>query len=567
VENFFDDNDDMRFQFEHVDLGPVIELLEEGFREAEEHADAPRSVEHAREGYRRILSMIGEICAQEIAPLAESVDEEGARLDGGRVTYAAGTRKALEMLAGCGLMGFTLPRRYGGLNMPITVYTVANELVSQADASLMNLFGLQDIAETICEFADESIRREYLPRFAKGGETGAMDLTEPDAGSDLQSVMLRAEEEGGRWYLTGVKRFITNGCADISLVLARSEAGTTDGRGLSLFLCEKCPQLVVRRIEHKMGIHGSPTCELQFNRVPAILVGRRRMGLIRYVMSLMNGARLAIAAQALGIAQAAYEVARRYARERIQFRRPIEEFPAVYEMLVSMKTAIQAARAIAYETARVVDLRKGTERAIERGEGGPDAKARSKALDALAGVLTPLAKYYATEMGNRVANDAIQILGGPGYMREFHVERHFRDIRITNIYEGTSQLQVIGAIGGIVTGVLARHLSTLDPGDWPADLLSLAGAAREMRALLDRCVALLNERKDVEYHDYVARRVVDIACETLASWLFLGQARAAEARKILAKRHIRDALPRVRMNAEVVLSGDRTTIENWRALI
>jgi len=567
VDNFFTENPDIQWHFNHQDLEEIVTSLEDGFTQATEYDDAPVSFADALEGYRAVLSMVGAIMAQEIAPLAPEVDREGAHFDHGQVAYAQGTRRALEILRQANLLGFTLPRRYGGLNFPGVLYTMATEMISQADASLMNLFGLQDIAETIHEFADDRLKDKYLPLFARGKVTGAMILTEPDAGSDLQSVRLKAvEQEDGAWRLYGVKRFITNGCAEVSLVLARSEEGSVDGRGLSLFLCEKCPELVVRRIENKLGIHGSPTCELQFNGVPAVLVGQRRLGLIRYVMSLMNGARVAVAAQGVGIAQAAYEEARKYAQKRVQFRKRIIEMPQVYDMLARMKSAIQAARAITYEAGRLMDLRRALERRLEK---SPDAalRARVKEVNAYASVLTPMAKACASEMAVQATCDAIQIHGGAGYMREFNVERLARDARITTIYEGTTQLQVVGAMAGIMSGTLGQYLALLGERQFRPELAKLASLARESREKLAYSVTYLKNLNDRDYTDYVSRRVTDMACDCLGVHLMLNQADQDPARAAFAEKFSRDALPRLRMQAEYITSGDRLTIEKREELI
>ncbi len=567
MDNFFTDNPDITWHFEHMELDEIIAYCEDDFAQAAQYADAPTSAADARDGYRAVLDMLGAIAAQEIAPLAADVDTEGAHFDNGKVTYAAGTQKALDILSRASLMGFTLPRKYGGLNMPGVLYTLATEIVSQADASLMNLFGLQDIAETIREFAGEEQKSRYLPKFASGEVTGAMILTEPDAGSDLQAVRLKAvAQPDGSWKLFGVKRFITNGCGDVSLVLARTEDGSTDGRGLSMLLCEKGPDLVVRRIEHKLGIHGSPTCELQFNGVHAELVGQRRMGLIRYVMSLMNGARVAIAAQSIGIAQAAYEEALKYARERAQFKKRIIEFPQVYDMLTRMKSSLQAARAITYEASRMVDLRRVYEHKLAK---APDeaVRAKLKELTATAAVLTPIAKAYASEMCNQVTYDAIQIHGGTGFMRDFHVERLARDARITSIYEGTTQLQVIGALPGVTSGTLSRFLDNLASGGMPAGASELAALCGEARADLARCLTYLKTLDDKSYLDFVARQLVDMACEILAAHLFLKQAAGDSGRALFAEKYIRDAMPRIRMRKEFITAGDRLTIEKHAQLM
>ncbi len=567
MENFFTDNPDIQWHFENLDLEELAWELEEGYTQSAQYDDAPASYADAREGYRAVMEMVGAIAAQEIAPLAAEVDREGAHFEDGEVRYAAGTQRALEILKQAGLMAFTLPRRYGGLNFPGLLYTMATEMISQADASLMNLFGLQDIAETIHEYGDEPLKEKYLPLFARGDVTGAMILTEPEAGSDLQSVRLKAvEQPDGTWRLYGVKRFITNGCADVSLVLARSEEGSVDGRGLSMFLCERSPELVIRRIENKLGIHGSPTCELQFNGVPAVLVGQRRMGLIRYVMSLMNGARVAVAAQAVGIAQAAYEEARKYAEKRVQFRKRIIEFPQVYDMLARMKSEIQAARAITYEASRLMDLRRLLERRQE-GSRDPALRAHLKELSAWTSVLTPMAKAYASEMSVRVAYDAIQIHGGPGYMRDFQVERLWRDARITTIYEGTTQLQVVGALGGILSAALSQYLVSKGERDYRPELAHLALAAREARETLASSVARLKALNDRDYTDYVSRRLVDMACDCLAVHLLLDQAQRDPARTLMAEKFITDAMPRIAMQAAYITRGDRLTIDRRAELI
>lgn len=438
--NYFDDNADIRFRFNTMKLAEVAEIMEDGFKYGDEFDYAPRDAEDAIDNYRRVLSSLGELCAEFIEPRAEDVDRVGATLnDDGSVAYAPGTAESLEKLAKADLMGCTLPYRFGGLNFPNVIYTIATELVARADASLMNLFGLQGIADTINAYAGEEIRQQYLPGFAEGRFTGAMVLTEPDAGSDLQAVKVRGyQDESGQWRVQGVKRFITNGCGEILLVLARTEPEISDGRGLSLLLVERGPGVVVRRLENKLGIHGSPTCELQFNDAPAKLIGERQRGLITYVMALMNGARLGIAAQGLGIGEAAYKTARQYAHARKQFGVAIEELPAVRDMLIDMRIELDAARALTYETAYCVDVMYGAARKLEFDR--PDDKDLVKKLrnqertyKRLNGMLTPMSKYMASEMCNRVAYDAVQILGGSGYMRDYPSERYLRDARIAPI--------------------------------------------------------------------------------------------------------------------------------------
>lgn len=568
MDNFFTDNSDIQWHFNHLDIEDVVASLEDGYTQASQYEDAPVSYADAIDGYRRVLEMAGAICAQEIAPLAADVDREGAHFEDGRVRHAEGTARALSVLRQAGLMGVQLPRRFGGLNFPATLYSICIEMVSQADASLMNVFGLSEaIAETICQFASDELKDKYLPLFTSGEISGAMILTEPDAGSDLQAVRLKAvPQPDGSWRLFGVKRFITNGGADVSLVLARSEEGSSDGRGLSMFLCEKCPELVIRRIENKLGIHGSPTCELQFNGVPAVLVGQRRFGLIRYVSALMNGARVGVAAQAVGIAQAAYEEALSYARNRVQYKQPIIQMPQVYDMLARMKSQIQVARAITYEANRVVDRRRMLERQLEAGPS-PELKAKIRETDSYASLLTPLAKAYSTEMANRVTYDAIQIHGGAGYMKEFIVERLARDARVTSIYEGTTQLQVVAAFPLIANGTLSKYLAQLGERDFRPELMSASSALREMRERLDFCVSYLKNADDWAYSELVSRHLVDAACDAVGAHLLLNQAQRDPARELAAEKFIRDAAPRVRMHAEYVTSGNKLLIENRPALV
>nr|MBC8191226.1 acyl-CoA dehydrogenase family protein [FCB group bacterium] len=402
MSNFFNENADIQFQFNRIDLEEIIRIREDDYKQAEQYSFAPRDYEDAKDNFKRILEVVGDIAGNFVAERAREVDELGSTFEDGVVTYAKGLEEAMERLNQAGLMGFILERKYGGLNLPISLYIFAIEMVSRGDASLMNLFGLQDISETIENYATDEIKDEFLPKFSSGEVTGAMVLTEPDAGSDLQAVKTRAyQDEKGNWFLSGVKRFITNGNADVNLVLARSEEGTRDGRGLSLFVCYGDDTVQIRRIEHKLGIKGSPTCEMQFHDTPAQLIGSRKRGLISYVMALMNGARLGVAAQALGIAQAAYVEARRYAQEREQFGKPILNFPAVADMLIKMKVDLESSRTLIYATARAVDMHKVSDmemaRLKEAGESFAEMKDQAKHWKAMADFLTPLSKFVISE--------------------------------------------------------------------------------------------------------------------------------------------------------------------------
>ncbi len=466
-------------------------------------------------------------------------------------------------------MGFTLPRKYGGLNCPNLVYTMATEIVSRADCSLMNIFGLQGIAETINAFANDEIKNEYLPKFAEGEVTGAMVLTEPDAGSDLQAVALRAwQDTDGHWRLTGVKRFITNGCGEVLLVLARSEPEIKDGRGLSLYLAERCERVKVRHLEHKLGIHGSPTCELVFDDCPAKLIGERQRGLITYVMALMNGARVGIAAQSLGVAEAAYRVARLYAHTRKQFGVSIERLPAVAELVADMKIAIEAARALVYETAKVCDFENNNLRVMEfKPPTDPDEmkrrRADSRTYKRLNGMLTPMSKYYASEMSIRVANDAIQVLGGSGYMQDYPVERYLRDARITTIYEGTSQLQIVAAVRGVCSGAFDSFASECEAAEYSdADLAALKQKVVEAKRQVLDAIQFIKQRGN-EYMDLHGRKLVDAALVVIIGHLLLRQAAACERKKAVARRFIETGLPTLRRDLEVVRSGDTSAIQEF----
>jgi hypothetical protein len=575
MSNFFTDNADLVATLDRLDLSRVVALREDDYTQARVFAYAPRDFEDAIDSYRRALEIAGDIAGEFVEPRAESVDREGSALLDGEVCYAGGISESLERLRQADLMGITLPRRYGGLNFPVPVSVMIVEMISRADPALMNIFGLQDISETVNKFASEELKEAYLPRFASGEVTGSMALTEPEAGSDLQNVQLKATlGDDGVWRLNGVKRFITNGCGQVSLVLARSEEGTTDARGLSMFLYERDEHMRIRRLEDKLGIHGSPTCELQFDEAPAVLVGERRRGLTTYVMALMNGARLAIAAQAQGIAEAAYRAAVKYAGERVQFGAPIAELTAVKGLLVDMKVGIEAARALLYETALIVDMKDGLEHRIEQLQASESAagaatlkelRGELKRANRLAGLFTPLAKACCTEMANQVAYDSLQVHGGSGYMRDFAVERHSRDARITNIYEGTTQLQVVAAIGGVLSGTLADRLDEYEVGAHDATP-ELFERVRGARARLQAAVDRVRELDDVRYRDFHARRLVEMAIDVICGALLLRDAQS-DARRLLAARYFIDAMTaRVEGAATMVLAGDPGDLDVLTAL-
>ena len=554
--NFFTDNSDLLFHFDRLQLQEVVAIAEHGYTEATRYHYAPTDYQDALDNYRKVLEIVGDIMANTVAPQAAAVDEEGSHFKAGQVTYAKGTQEALDQLTKAELMGFTLPRRYGGLNCPTTIYTMAIEMVSRADASLMNLFGLQDIAETINKYGNEEQRQEFLPKFASG-QSGAMALTEPDAGSDLQAVnMLAYQDEDGQWRLKGVKRFITNGNADILLVLARSEPGTKDGRGLSMFACYGGDSVVVRRIENKLGIHGSPTCELQFNDTPAQLIGKRKFGLIKYVMDMMNGARMGVAAQALGIAQAAYEEALSYAKAREQFGKSIYDIPVVTNLLMDMRVTLESDRSLLYAACHWVDMRNKLEERIDhlKAEGKDSSAETAKLKEAtkIAALLTPMAKYVLSENSNRVTYDALQVHGGTGYMKEFNVERLTRDARITNIYEGTSQLQIVAAIGGVINDIFADWFTAHEEHENPGNLASLADELKEMRLLFLDALKFVTDKTDKHFHSVAAKELVEIYSYLYTGWLLMDEA-AQERRKVfIARRFIIEAAAKTRRNCEVI---------------
>ena len=498
----------------------IVELKENFYAEAGKYDYAPADFADAMDNFDRVLELTGSVCDEVIAPNAESVDREGSHCSGGRVQYSSGTAQNLKVMHQAGLSGFGLPRQYGGLNMPVTVFSAVGEMISRADASFQNVWGLQSCADTINEFGSAEQKEKYL-KMASEGATMSMDLTEPDAGSDLQSVMLKATEdvENGCWRLNGVKRFITNGDSDIHLVLARSEEGTTDGRGLSLFIYDKRNGGVnVRRIEDKMGIHGSPTCELVFNNAKAELCGDRRLGLIKYVMSLMNGARLGIATQSVGIQDAAWREAVAYAAERRQFGRNIDTFPAVYQMLAVMKAKVEASRSLMYETSRYVDIYKSLDQIAKTRTLTPEERQESKRYSRLADALTPITKGMTSEFANQNAYDSIQIHGGSGFMRDYTCERLYRDARITSIYEGTTQLQVVAALRYVTSGVYSQYvkdmLATLPDSESKA-------AISAMVEKLDAMTAHVMELKETELIDFCGRRLMESAAYCVMSTLLL----------------------------------------------
>ncbi len=587
--NFYKDNEDIQFLLKHINTDQIAEYMEQNFKFAEEFDYAPADPDEAFQNYQMVLDSVGALSGDFIAPRSESIDRQGNTLnDDGSVKYADGIAQSLDMLAKAQVMGFTLPYRFGGLNFPNIIYSAAIEIVSRADASLMNIFGLQGIAETINAFASEEIKQKYLPDFADGKVTGAMVLTEPDAGSDLQSCKLRAfQDDDGNWYLHGVKRFITNGCGEVLLVLARSEHDRAGGLGLSLFVCDRGSTVHVRRLEDKLGIHGSPTCELFFDNTPCQIIGERQRGLVTYVMSLMNGARIGIAAQSMGIAEAAYRVARDYAASREQFGGPIEKLPAVRELVINMKMKIEAARALLYETSRVVDIYIGLEKMSENPPQDKD-QARSlkkdlKKYKRLAAMLTPMSKYYCSEMCNAVCYDSIQVLGGSGFMRDYPVERYARDARITTIYEGTSQLQVVAAVRGVCGGICQKYLKEIAQWQYDPQMDELLEILQKGSENLEKAVAYVKEA-GIDYMDLYGRQLVDIAVYLIMGYMFASQASTKvdfktesasgngqkmsmkQRKTIIANRFIRKNATVIEALTAEICSGDKSTFDKYEAL-
>ncbi len=569
MDNFYNDTPDFKFQMDHPLMEKIIKLKERDFSDKDKYDIAPANVEDTKDSYNLVMEIIGDICANVIAENAEEVDKEGAHLENGRVRYAKGTDENYKALYDAGLIGMSLPREYNGLNFPMIPYVMAAEMVSRADASFANIWGLQDCAETIREFANEEQKQKYLPRFNKEGATAAMVLTEPDAGSDLQAVQLKAhyDDDAGIWKLNGVKRFITNGDADIALVLARSEEGTTDARGLSLFIYDKSSDAVtVRHLEHKLGIKGSPTTELVFKDAPCELLGQRKYGLIKYVMALMNSARLGIGAQSVGIADAAFREAIKYANEREQFGNRIIRFPAVYEMIVNMKARLDGIRTLLYETTRYVDITKAyedikRERSLDK-EERMDMKNYSK----LANVFTPLIKLIGSEYANSISYDSLQIHGGTGFTTDFPIERIYRDARITSIYEGTSQLQVIAAIRGVTTKVFSKRIYEFNEMI-NEDYQDLKSKLEELTKDYEETLQFVEDMDDSEVLDFHARRLVEMAGNIIISYLLILDSQRDKKYEQSARVFVRLSESENEAKKHYIFNFDNKTLEAYQSVL
>jgi len=564
--NYYTDNSELKFHLNHPLMKEIVRLKEREYAFKDEYDFAPLDYEDAIDSYDRVLDVVGEICGNIVSENAESIDAEGPEVIDGHVKYARGTEENIKALNQAGLMGMSLPYKYEGLNFPIVPYIMAADIVSRADAGFVNIWGLQDCAETINEFASEEQKEKYLPRVCNG-DTMAMDLTEPDAGSDLQAVQLKAtwNEEKQVWLLNGVKRFITNGDGDISLVLARSEAGTTDGRGLSMYIYDKqSGGVTVRRIEHKMGIIGSPTCELVFKDAPAELVGSRKMGLIKYVMALMNGARLGIAAQSVGVCEAAYREAMEYAKERMQFGKAIIKFPAVYEMLSLMKAKLDASRTLLYETSRFVDMYKTYMHIAEERKLEKDERNEMKKYQRLADIFTPLVKGMSSEYSNQLAYDAVQIHGGSGFMKDYPVERIYRDARITSIYEGTTQLQVVAAIRGVTTGGYLNQIRAYEAEKVSPTLEYLKRTLIILTADYEEAVKKVTSAGDNEFVDLHARRLVEMAGHIIMSYLLLLDTNREASFLKSTKNYVAFAKAQVKAHAEFIRASELSDMGDYK---
>lgn len=565
--NYYTDHPEIEFHLDHPLMKRIVELKEKGYADKDQFADAPVCYEDAIENYKRVLDITGDVAANIIEPNSESVDLEGPHLVDGRMVYASKTVENIDATCKAGLWGVSMPRKYGGLNLPNVVFSMLSEVISAADAGFQNIWSLQSCIDTLYEFGSEEQRQKYIPRVCEGASM-SMDLTEPDAGSDLQRVMLKAtQDEDGTWRLNGVKRFITNGDSDIHLVLARSEEGTHDGRGLSMFIYDKqSGGVTVRHIEHKLGIHGSPTCELVFKNAKAELCGSTRMGLIKYVMALMNGARLGIAAQSVGVEQEAYNEGLSYAKERMQFGKKIITFPAVYDMLSRMKAKLDAGRSLLYQTARYVDLYKALEDIGRDRKLTPEERQELKKWNRLADAFTPLAKGTNSEWANQNAYDAISIHGGSGFIMEYKSQRLFRDARIFSIYEGTTQLQVVAAIRYITNGTYLNIMKEMLQGEVSESLKPLQERVAKLVATYEACLDKVKAGANQDEHDFLGRRLYDMTADIVASLLILDDAtRAPELFEKSANVFVRMAEEEVMGKAAYIQAFQADDLKNFEA--
>ena len=565
--NFFNDNESLTFHLHHETMKEIVKLKERNYADYGKYDYAPSDFEDALDSYEKTLEIVGEISGDILFENAESVDHDGPTIVDNAVVYAKGTQQNHEALRDAGLYGMSLPREFGGLNFSYVPYVMAAEIVSRGDCGFANIWGLQDCAETIYEYASKEIKDEFLPKINQGF-TCSMDLTEPDAGSDLQAVQLKAtwDEKGNCWRLNGVKRFITNGDADIKLVLARSEEGTTDGRGLSYFVYDrKHRAITIRRIENKMGIKGSPTGELVFNNAPAQLVGDRKLGLIKYVMSLMNGARLGVGAQSVGLSEAAYREAFKYAQEREQFGKPVLNFPGVYEMLANMRAKTDASRTLLYETARYIDFYKSYEAISKERQLLPEEKQTLKKFQRIADILTPILKLFTSEYANQITYDAIQVHGGSGFMKDYAVERMYRDARILTIYEGTSQLQVVAAIRGVINGGYINLIKEYEAKESSPEFSTMKRVLVSMRKRFEEAQERANSfGSNSEFYDFNARRLVEMCGYLIMGHLLVIDANRCNSFTNSAELMIRMGQSKVEEAATFIMNFEEAALAKYK---
>ncbi|MBP1630713.1 MAG: acyl-CoA dehydrogenase [Bacteroidetes bacterium] len=568
--NFFTDNESLKFHLNHEMMEDIVRLKERDYADYGKYDYAPLDYEDAMDSYEKVLEIVGEITGDILAPNAESVDHEGPKIVNNEIVYAPGTQQNHEALRDAGLYGMSLPRQFGGLNFSYVPYVMAAEIVSRGDCGFANIWGLQDCAETIYEFGSDEIKKEFLPKINEG-LTCSMDLTEPDAGSDLQAVQLKAtwDEKSNCWRLNGVKRFITNGDADIKLVLARSEEGTTDGRGLSYFVYDrKHSAVTVRRIENKLGIKGSPTAELVFNNAPAQLVGDRKLGLIKYVMSLMNGARLGVGAQSVGLSEAAYREALAYAQEREQFGKAIIGFAGVYEMLANMRAKTDAIRTLLYETARCVDVYKVLEDTEKTRKLEPAEKQRLKTYQRLADIFTPMLKLFASEYANQITYDSIQVHGGSGFMKDYACERMYRDARILTIYEGTSQLQVVAAIRGVINNGYLNRIREYEAIEVKPEFSTMRRVLSSMKERFEQALERANSFGSTsEFYDFNSRRLVEMCGYMLMGHLLILDADKCAKFTNSAELMVRMGQAKVEEAASFIMNFEESTVAKYKVEI
>ena len=567
--NYYTDQPEIQFHLNHPLMKRIVDLKERNYADKDKFDEAPVNYQDAIENYKRVLDIAGDIAANIIEPNSEAVDQEGPHLIDGRMHYASKTLENIEATRQAGLWGISMPRQYGGLNLPNVVFSMLSEMISSADAGFQNIWSLQSCIDTLYEFGNDEQRAKYIPRICQG-ETMSMDLTEPDAGSDLQRVMLKAtfDEKENCWRLNGVKRFITNGDSDIHLVLARSEEGTRDGRGLSMFIYDKRNGGVdVRHIENKLGIHGSPTCELVYKNAKAELCGSTRMGLIKYVMALMNGARLGIAAQSVGLSREAYTEALNYARDRAQFGKKIITFPAVYDMLSRMKAKLDAGRTLLYQTARYVDIYKALEDISRDRKLTPEERQEMKQYTRLADAFTPLAKGINSEYANQNAYDAISVHGGSGFIMEYKSQRLYRDARIFSIYEGTTQLQVVAAIRYITNGTYLSIMKEMIQAELECDCMkALRERVAKLVELYEESIERINAENNQDLHDFLGRRLYNMTASTVESLLLIED--ASKATELFAKSanvFVRHAEEEVISHAAYIKAFRADDLKNFQA--